>query len=351
VGSVRVGVVAAVRPVGRGARHNAVVPSQGADRQDSAAGKTTGETTGRSEERRVVGGEGAGTAGRLARFEANRSRLLGLAYRMLGEAAEAEDVVQDAYLRWEKAGAVAVPEAWLAKVVANLCLNRLTSARVRREHYVGSWLPEPVLAADSTMGPSETAEQRHSLSLGMLRLLERLTPPERLAFVLREAFAYSHREVAAVLGADEAYARQLHHRARVHVGASRRRLTTTPEQAERIVEGFLAASLDGDVARLERLLSDDVEAWFDGGGRVGVARPPVIGRANVARYLVAWTTHPRAAHADITTEAVNAQPAILVRERGGLSCVIVPELGDGGIVAVYTIANPDKLAFAAAQLA
>jgi RNA polymerase sigma factor (sigma-70 family) len=288
---------------------------------------------------------------KLALFEASRPRLFGLAYRMLGEAVEAEDVVQDAYLRWERSEAVAVPEAWLTKVVSNLCRNRLTSARARRERYVGSWLPEPILVADRGLGPSETVEQRDTLSLGMLVLLERLTPPERLAFVLREAFGHSHREIAEILEVDEAHARQLHHRARRQVGTPRKRFTATPEQGRKMVERFLAAAADGDVAGLEQLLADDVVAWFDGGGKVGRPRPPVIGRAQVVRYLIGWVGHPRAANAEITIGAVNGEPAVLVHEAGRLFCVIVPELTDDGIVAVRTIANPDKLTFAAAQRA
>jgi RNA polymerase sigma factor (sigma-70 family) len=174
---------------------------------------------------------------KLARFEENRSRLFSLAYQMLGEAAEAEDVVQDAYLRWERSEVVGVPEAWLTKVVANLCLSRLTSARARRERYVGSWLPEPVLTA-SGPGPLEIVEQRDSVSFGMLLLLERLTPPERLAFVLREAFDYSHREVAEILQVDEVHARQLYHRARAHVGTGHKRFTAEPERGRRMVERF-----------------------------------------------------------------------------------------------------------------
>jgi RNA polymerase sigma-70 factor (ECF subfamily) len=297
-----------------------------------------------------VEGWGIVSAEKLALFEASRPRLFGLAYRMLGEAIEAEDVVQDAYLRWERSEVVAVPEAWLTKVVANLCLNRLTSARARRERYVGSWLPEPVLVTDRGPGPLETVEQRESLSLGMLVLLERLTPPERLAFVLREAFGHSHREIAEILQVDEAHARQFHHRARVRVGTPHKRFTAPAEQGERMVERFLAAAVDGDVAGLERLLADDVVAWFDGGGKVGAPRPPVVGRARVVPYLIGWIGHPSAANAEATIGAVNGEPAVLVREAGTLFCVIAPEFADDRIIAVRTIANPDKLAFAAARL-
>ena len=151
----------------------------------------------------------------VAEFLAQRPRLFSLAYRMLGEAGEAEDIVQEAYLRWAgaaRAEIVSVP-AWLTKVVTNLCLNRLTSARIRREAYIGPWLPEPVLTADGALGPLETVEQRDSVSFALLTLMERLTPTERAVFVLREAFAYSHRQIAELLDVTEANSRQLHGRA------------------------------------------------------------------------------------------------------------------------------------------
>jgi RNA polymerase sigma factor (sigma-70 family) len=288
------------------------------------------------------------TPDKLAVFQAARPMLLGLAYRMLGEAAEAEDVVQDAYLRWERADSVDAPEAWLTRVVANLCLNRLTSARVRREQYVGPWLPEPILVTDD-FGPLETVEQRDSLSLGMLVVLERLTPPERLAFVLREAFAYSHAEIASVLQSDEAHARQLYRRARTHIAESRKRFTPAPSETKRIVEGFFSASVDGDVATLEKLLAEDVTVWFDGGGKVGRTWQPVVGRAAVVAYLIRWT--PVMERARITFAEVNGEPAVVVHEADRLWGVMVLELADDQVTGVRTIANPDKLGFAAKQLA
>ncbi|MFB6938557.1 sigma-70 family RNA polymerase sigma factor [Streptomyces chartreusis] len=155
------------------------------------------------------------TTARADEFETHRPRLFGLAYRMLGSAHEAEDTVQDAYLRFSGAdrGAIEHPAAWLARVVTNLCLTRLTSARARREQYVGPWLPEPVITSDGTLGPLESAEQRDAVSLAMLVLLERLTPTERAVYVLREAFAYGHREIAEVLELTEANCRQLYRRA------------------------------------------------------------------------------------------------------------------------------------------
>lgn len=286
---------------------------------------------------------------KLARFEAERGRLFGLAYRMLGEASEAEDVVQDAYLRWEASASVEVPGAWLTKVVTNLCLNRLTSARARRERYVGPWLPEPVFTDGSVLGPLETVEQRDSVSLGMLVLLERLTPPERAVFVLREAFDYGHREIAEILDLDEAHVRQLYRRAREHVGESRKRFTPSLEQQKKIVERFLAATLDGDVVGLERLLAEDAVSWADGGGKAMAARQPVFGRDRVVRLLAGLARHPRAAGAELEIGLVNGEPAVVVHEAGVLTSVIVPEVVGDRVVAVRAVANPDKLAFAARQ--
>jgi RNA polymerase sigma factor (sigma-70 family) len=286
---------------------------------------------------------------RLARFESNRPRLLGLAYRLLGEAAGAEDAVQEAYLRWDAATGVEVPEAWLTKVVTNLCLNRLTSARARRETYPGPWLPEPVFTDRGELGPLETIEQRDSLSLGLLILLERLTPPERAVFVLREAFGYSHREIGEVLDLDETHVRQLHRRARQHVGEKRRRFTATAEQRMRIVERFVAAAVEGNVVDLETLLSGDVVAWSDGGGKVTAARRPITGRENVARYFSGLARHPLATDAEFMIRSINGEPGIAVRMAGRLFAVIILGIADDGVVVTRTVVNPDKLAFAAAQ--
>nr|WP_027942090.1 RNA polymerase sigma-70 factor [Amycolatopsis taiwanensis] len=288
-------------------------------------------------------------ADKLTRFQAERGRLFGLAYRMLGEASEAEDVVQDVYLRWARSESVDVPEAWLTKVATNLCLNRLTSARARREQYVGPWLPEPVFTADGDFGPLETVEQRDSLALGVLVLLERLTPPERAAFVLREAFDYSHREIAEILDVEESHARQLYRRAREHVGEPRKRFTASVAQRTKIVERFVAATVEGDVEGLERLLAEDVVSWADGGGKATAARRPVSGRADVARLFSGLQRHPRAANATLSIELVNGDPAVVVYESEVLTYLFVPEVADDRIVAVRVIANPDKLAFAVRQ--
>lgn len=286
-----------------------------------------------------------------AEFEAHRSRLFGLAYRLLGSATEAEDTVQEAYLRWAGAAhaeIISVP-AWLTTVVTNLCLTHLTSARARREHYVGPWLPEPVLTGDGALGPLETAEQRESVSLALLVLLERLGPAERAVFVLREAFDYDHRAVAAAIGLTETNCRQLHRRARQRLGdGDARTAPVDPTLWRGFVKRFLAAAHGGDIAGLEQLLTADVTAIADGGGKVTAARRPVLGRANVARYVVGGMANV-GADFDITLAEVNGQPAILGWQGTRLAGTLVLELDGEQISAMRIVANPDKLRFAAAQ--
>ncbi|MBB2741249.1 sigma-70 family RNA polymerase sigma factor [Microbispora sp. NBRC 16548] len=202
------------------------------------------------------------------RFEAGRSRLASLAYRLLGSAADAEDVVQDAFLHWQTADQqrIKVPEAWLAKVVTNLCLDRLRSARVRRERTAGAWLPEPLLDGDPMLGPADSFEQRESVSLAVLTLMERLSPFERAVYVLREAFSYSHAEIAEILDITECASQQHLHRARRRITAARRGGEVDPASARRVVEEFLAAASSGRTERLVALLTDDATAISDGAG-------------------------------------------------------------------------------------
>ncbi|MGN9756863.1 RNA polymerase sigma-70 factor [Streptomyces sp. SD31] len=284
-------------------------------------------------------------------FETHRPRLFGLAYRMLGSAEEAEDTVQDAYLRFSGADRARIehPAAWLAKVVTNLCLTRLTSARARREQYVGPWLPEPVITSDGTLGPLESAEQRDAVSMAMLVLLERLTPTERAVYVLREAFAYGHREIAEVLDLTEANCRQLYRRAVQRVGEARSRFEPAPERQEELVASFVAAARDGDLARLEKLLAADVIWSSDGGGKVSAARRPVEGREKVSRFLVGLVERfMEGVH--FTTAEINGEPAVAAWAGDTLLGVVALELGDGLVVHARAVVNPDKLAFAGRQL-
>ncbi|CAL9367269.1 ECF RNA polymerase sigma factor SigJ [Streptomyces sp. enrichment culture] len=279
-------------------------------------------------------------------FETHRPRMFGLAYRMLGSAAEAEDAVQDAYLRWSGADRehIGQPAAWLAKVVTNLCLNRLTSARARRERYPGPWLPEPVVTEDAVLGPTEAAERRDAVSMALLVLLERLTPTERAVYVLREAFAYSHREIAGVLDVSEANSRQLHRRAAARVASAETRFTERDERRHReLVESFVAAAREGDLAALERTLAADVVWISDGGGVVSSARRPIEGRDKVVRFLGGLLKGDVNALRMEWAE-LNGAPALLGWSGSTLAAVASFVVRDGAIAVVHNLLNPEKLA-------
>jgi len=283
-------------------------------------------------------------------FEEQRARLFGLAYRMLGSAVEAEDVLQDSFLRWQHANRADVvkPSAFLAKMVTNLCLTVLSSARRQRENYVGPWLPEPVLTNDGDLGPLETVQQRESVSLGVLALLERLTPPERAVFVLREAFGHSHQETAGILDIAEAHSRQLHRRARQHVGEAEPRFVADDNAHRELVERFLSAITGNDKAGLDRLLAEDAVSWADGGGQ-RAARRPISGRDQVVRYLLGLGTLPEAAAMRTTVSQVNGAPAVIAWSEGQLRAVMVPEIRYGRVTSVYVVVNTTKLTFVASQ--
>src|SRR5215472_4896235 len=255
-------------------------------------------------------------------------------------------------LRWNGAdhAAIAAPGAWLAKVVTNLCLNLMSAARAQREAYVGPWLPEPVLTADGTLGPLERVQQRESVTLGLLVLLERLTPAERAVFVLREAFGYSHREIADILDLSEANSRQVHRRARLRLSDARPRFHPEPGQWRDLMERFLAATRDGDVPALERVLAAEVTAWADGGGKVVAGRRPVSCRLVVARYLTGAFGR-FAAGLRLSRAEVNGEPAVLGWSGETLLGMTVLEISGGQVTALRTISNPDKLRFAARQAA
>ncbi|MBO4258763.1 RNA polymerase sigma-70 factor [Streptomyces griseorubiginosus] len=285
-------------------------------------------------------------------FEPHRPRLFGLAYRMLGSADEAEDVVQDAYLRFSGADRAGIehPAAWLAKVVTNLCLTRLTSARARRERYVGTWLPEPVVTSDGTLGPLESAEQREAVSLAMLVLLERLTPNERAVYVLREAFGYGHREIAGALDLTEANCRQLYRRAVRRVDEDRSRFEPVPGRQAELVTSFLTAARDGDLAGLEKVLAADVTWSSDGGGKVSAARRPVEGREKVARLAVGGAER-FAAGLEFTPTEINGEYGLAAWAGDSLAGVVAFEVRDGLIAHLRIVLNPEKLDFVRRQLA
>lgn len=276
----------------------------------------------------------------MADFEQYRQRLFAVAYRLLGSAAEAEDAVQDTYLRWHAADQdeIREPAAWLTKVLTNLCLNRLTSARARRESYIGPWLPEPLLTAYT---PLDTAELRESVSMAFLLLLERLTPAERAVFVLREAFEYSHRDIADVLDLTEANCQQLYRRAKQRVAQERPRFSPDGEEKLRITKNFLVAARSGDMAVLEGMLAKDVVAWSDGGGKVNAARKPIRGRDRVATFL-RWLAGS-VDGLEVLVLEINGEPGVVALVHGEPVAAIGLQITDGLVTEFRAVANPDKL--------
>ncbi|MGW6538351.1 RNA polymerase sigma factor SigJ [Streptomyces sp. NPDC055051] len=285
------------------------------------------------------------------RFEAARPRLEAIAYRMLGSSAEAEDAVQETFLRWQAAdiGRIEVPEAWLTKVLTNYCLNQLTSARARRETYVGQWLPEPLLAGDPMLGPADTAEQRESVSYAVLVLLERLTPAERAVYVLREAFGYAHREIAEILDISTASSQQILHRAKKHVAAGRARTEIDEAAARRIVEEFLAAATSGRTEPLIELLTQDAAAIGDGGGKVPARARAFEGAVAVATFLRGLFRPSDAKRALVGgspafyASTANGGPALVAVVDGRVVGITCLEVTPDGILAVRSQVNPDKL--------
>jgi RNA polymerase sigma-70 factor (TIGR02957 family) len=285
-------------------------------------------------------------------FERLRGRLFGIAYRMTGTATDAEEILQDAWLRWQATDRTAVrdADAYLAKTVTNLSIKQLTSARARREQYVGEWLPEPVLTGRPEFDTLEVVAERDSVSFALLLLLERLTPAERAAYVLHEAFGYSHREVSELIGTTDANARQLLSRARKRVAGDSRREQTVDRAAWReLVDRFLAAAQSGEIEQLERLLAEDVVSTADGGGKVIAARNPIVGRTSVARYLIG-TLQKFGAGFVLRFAEANGEPVLVAESPAGLTAVCFVEVGPHGVSDLRVVMNPDKLAFATTQL-
>ncbi|MFE0521390.1 RNA polymerase sigma factor SigJ [Streptomyces sp. NPDC058954] len=291
------------------------------------------------------------TVGDVERFEASRGRLEAIAYRLLGSASEAEDAVQETFLRWQATdtGRIEVPEAWLTKVLTNLCLNQLTSARVRRETYVGEWLPEPLLAGDPMLGPADTVEQRESVSYAVLAVMERLSPNERAVYVLREAFDYPHREIAEILDLTEAGSQQIFHRAKKHVAEGKARTEIDEAAARKIVDEFLAAATSGRTEPLVRLLTQDAVAIGDGGGKIPARAKGFQGALAVATFLRGLFKPGKAKRAlvggqpDVYATTANGDPAVVAVLDGRVVGVMCLEVTPAGIAAFRNQVNPDKL--------
>jgi RNA polymerase sigma-70 factor (ECF subfamily) len=285
------------------------------------------------------------------RFEANRSRLASLAYRLLGSAADAEDVVQETFLRWHAADRrhIEVPEAWLTKVATNVSLDRLRSAQMRRERAAGDWLPEPLLDGDPMLGPAETAEQRESVTLAVLALMERLQPVERAVYVLREAFAYSHTEIAGILDITESASQQHAHRARRRITAERVVGDIDRSAARRIVEAFIDAASSGRTERLVALLTDDATAISDGAGRPGkwlrFSVPEQIA-AVMQAFFKSTPAKRRLAGGPIAMHAgvVNRRPALIAVIGDRVVGVVVLGVRDDKVATLRGISDPGRLA-------
>ena len=257
---------------------------------------------------------------------------------------EAEDAVQEAYLRWQQASEdeVRSPSSYLSTVVTRLCIDRLRSARVRREQYVGPWLPEPVLGEQAKEIESK-ADLEDTLSMSFLVLLESLTPVERAVFLLREVFGYEYAEIASLVGKSEANCRQISRRARQSVAARRPRFESSPQQEERLMEGFLQASLVGDMEALLAMLSEDVTLYSDGGGKTRAALRPIYGADNVARFLtgILGNIPP-----DFTVRQtrINGRPGLVgYFGDGSPQSVVSIEVSEGRIMAIRLVVNPEKL--------
>ncbi|MFI6317581.1 sigma-70 family RNA polymerase sigma factor [Nonomuraea sp. NPDC050556] len=285
------------------------------------------------------------------RFEASRNRLASLAYRLLGSAADAEDAVQDAFLHWQAADRqrIEVPEAWLTKVVTNLCIDRLRSAQARRERSAGAWLPEPLLDGDPMLGPADTFEQRESVSLAVLTLMEHLSPVERAVYILREAFSYGHAEIAGMLDITESASQQHLHRARHRITAGRRRgAEVDPASARRIVAEFLFAASSGRTERLVPLLTDDAIAISDGAGlaekllrydtpeRIAAVARAGLKPTPAKRRLAGGTLA-------IHYASVNGAPAILFVLADRVVGVLAFDLANGRVATVIGIAAATRL--------
>ena len=275
-------------------------------------------------------------------FETHRGHLVAVAYRMLGSMAEAEDVVQEAWLRWDRAdrGELADPKAYLIRVTTRLALDRLRRLKVRREAYHGPWLPEPVATAPDAAEAVEVAE---SVSLALLIVLETLSPLERAVFVLREAFGYSNAEIAGILGRSESAVRQLSHRARLHVDERRPRFDADEATRRLVTERFLVACETGDPGALLGVLAPDVVLVGDGGDQAKAPRRPIVGADKVARFLLAiWAEAPPGVR--VLLARVNGDPGIVAgTESGDPVGTMVLDVADGVVCTIYMVVNPDKL--------
>jgi RNA polymerase sigma-70 factor, ECF subfamily len=285
-----------------------------------------------------------GNRGRLDAFNRHRPLLLSIAYRMLGSVADAEDIVQDTFVRWHSSpeSDIRSPRAYLVAIVSRLCINHLQSARVRREQYVGSWLPEPVFTGDNPE-PLPASRMDESLSMAFLLVLERLTPIERAVFLLRDVFDYEYREIARMIGRTEAACRQNLRRARQDIARERPRFRASSEQRDNLLRRFRAAASRGDMDGLLALLCDDVVLYADGGGKTTAVPRPIRGAVNVARFILKAPRRLLPSALVSQVSRINGQPCVVSYLGRRPHSVFSLDLVDRGIRRILIQSNPDKL--------
>ena len=278
-------------------------------------------------------------------FNRHRGLLFSIAYRMLGSAADAEDMVQESYIRWRQAAEMEIrsPRAFLVTVVSRLCINHLQSARVQREEYLGQWLPEPLVTRPLDGGPSEIACIDQSLSMAFLVLLEKLNPTERAVFLLREVFDYEYAEISPMLGLNEANCRQILRRARQHLADKRPRFEASQQQHESLLHEFVEATSRGDLDGLVALLSKDVVFHSDGGGKAPALPNPVYGSVNVGRAILGGLQRLVPQGLVRRTAEINGKPGIISYLDGRPYAVLTIDIVEGFIASIYIVSNPEKL--------
>lgn len=286
-------------------------------------------------------------------FESYRPLLFAIVYEMTGSASEAEDLVQETYLRYHESRSqteIRSLKAYLTTIATRLALDYAKSSRHTREQYIGTWLPEPLLTTDERLLPQELVERREAISMAFLVLLETLTPPERAVFLLREVFDFSYDEIAPIIGKSDAACRQLFHRAQERIAARKPRFVPASDDQYALVAGFVRASQTGEMDALVQALARDVTLWGDGGGKVPAVLLPLRNPATIARFftLLARKALP---NARVDMREVNGTPALIIWEGGTLTTVFLLQIVDARIAAIFSVRNPEKLTFIARQLA
>lgn len=282
----------------------------------------------------------------IAEFERHRRRLFGLAYRMLGSVGDAEDAVQDTYLRWHRTDRTAIqtPEAWLVTACTRLCIDRLRAARLERENYPGTWLPEPLVELEVSLPGADAAqEMADDLSMAMLMVMERLTPAERAAWLLRQAFDYDYPQIAVALNKSEAACRQLVSRAQKHLKDARPRFEADQAVARDLATKFADATRAGDISRFAGLLAQDAMLWSDGGGKAAAALNVIHGPDKIARFFVGISSKLPAGLRQVVA-VINGQPGWILFDGDSPYLALAMDIVGESLRNVFIVRNPDKLA-------